>query len=88
MLRFQPVLLLAWMFAIFLDVASFSRDMVKVPRTTRLFVETNAVSHDEPSLQAKRAQIPLKVAIAGGGVGGVMLAYALELKGFDFTVFE
>jgi len=40
------------------------------------------------SMSEKNAQIPLKVAIAGGGVGGVMLAYALQKKGFDVTVFE
>mmetsp|Transcript_2838 Transcript_2838/g.3951 ORF Transcript_2838/g.3951 Transcript_2838/m.3951 type:complete len:563 (+) Transcript_2838:77-1765(+) len=39
-------------------------------------------------MSEKNAQIPLKVAIAGGGVGGVMLAYALQKKGFDVTVFE
>lgn len=40
------------------------------------------------SIADKKAQIPLKIAIAGGGVGGVMLGYALESKGFDVTVFE
>lgn len=40
------------------------------------------------SLAEKKAQLPLKIAVAGGGVGGVMLAYALQKKGFDVTVFE
>ena len=40
------------------------------------------------SLAEKSAQLPLKIAVAGGGVGGVMLAYALQKKGFDVTVFE
>eukprot|EP01036_Dinobryon_divergens_P029551 gene29551-38668_t len=40
------------------------------------------------SLAEKSAQLPLKIAIAGAGVGGVMLAYALQKKGFDVTVFE
>ena len=34
------------------------------------------------------AQIPLKVAVAGGGVGGMFTAYALQQKGFDVTLFE
>jgi len=36
----------------------------------------------------KVAQIPLKIAVTGAGVGGVFLAYALQRKGFDVTVFE
>jgi len=35
-----------------------------------------------------KAQIPLKIAVAGGGVGGIMTGYALQKKGFDVTVFE
>lgn len=35
-----------------------------------------------------KAKIPLKIAVAGAGVGGVFLGYALELRGFDVTVFE
>ena len=35
-----------------------------------------------------KAQIPLKVAVAGGGVGGMFTAYALQQKGFDVTLFE
>lgn len=34
------------------------------------------------------AKIPLKIAVAGAGVGGVYLGYALAQKGFDVTVFE
>jgi len=34
------------------------------------------------------AQIPIKVAICGGGVGGMFLTYALQKKGFDVSVFE
>eukprot|EP01036_Dinobryon_divergens_P026799 gene26799-35486_t len=40
------------------------------------------------SLAEKSAQLPLKIAVAGCGVGGVMLAYALQKKGFEVTVFE
>ena len=35
-----------------------------------------------------KAQIPLKIAVAGGGVGGMFTAYALQQKGFDVTLFE
>eukprot|EP01041_Mallomonas_annulata_P011378 gene11378-23816_t len=34
------------------------------------------------------AQIPLKVAVCGGGVGGMFLGYTLQKKGFDVTVYE
>jgi hypothetical protein len=37
---------------------------------------------------AAMAQIPLKIAVAGGGVGGMFLGYALQKKGFDVTVYE
>jgi len=35
-----------------------------------------------------KAKIPLKIAVAGAGVGGVFLGYALQKKGFDVTVYE
>ena len=35
-----------------------------------------------------KAQIPLKIAIAGGGIGGTFAAYALQHKGFDVTLYE
>jgi len=38
--------------------------------------------------ESVRAKLPLKIAVAGGGVGGVFLGYALQKKGFDVTVFE
>jgi hypothetical protein len=37
---------------------------------------------------SNKAQIPLKIAVAGGGVGGMFLGYALQMKGFDVTVYE
>jgi 2-polyprenyl-6-methoxyphenol hydroxylase-like FAD-dependent oxidoreductase len=37
---------------------------------------------------ASKAQIPLKIAVAGGGVGGMFLGYALQKKGFEVTVYE
>lgn len=39
-------------------------------------------------LMNTKAQLPLKIAVAGAGVGGVFLGYALQSKGFDVTVFE
>jgi len=36
----------------------------------------------------EQAKLPLKVAVAGAGVGGVFAGYALQCKGFDVTVFE
>lgn len=34
------------------------------------------------------AKLPLKIAVAGAGIGGVYLGYALAQKGFDVTVYE
>ena len=42
----------------------------------------------ENNLLPQTAQIPLKVAICGGGVGGMFLGYALYKKGFEVKVFE
>jgi zeaxanthin epoxidase len=36
----------------------------------------------------KKAKLPLKIAVVGGGIGGVMLGYTLQIKGFDVTIFE
>lgn len=46
------------------------------------------MSSSSESVEAARAQLPLKIAVAGGGVGGVFLGYALQKKGFEVTVFE
>jgi zeaxanthin epoxidase len=40
------------------------------------------------ALSEKKAKIPLKIGVIGGGVGGTMLGYALQQKGFEVTVFE
>ena len=40
------------------------------------------------SIATMKPKIDLKVAIAGGGVGGVFLAYALQSKGIDVTIYE
>jgi 2-polyprenyl-6-methoxyphenol hydroxylase-like FAD-dependent oxidoreductase len=49
--------------------------------------------HAQTSLQMStladvKPKINLKVAVAGGGIGGVFLGYALQKKGFDVTIFE
>lgn len=37
---------------------------------------------------SKLAKLKLKVAIAGGGIGGTFLANAFQTRGFDVTIFE
>ena len=59
---------------------------ISAPTTMKSLVRMP--SYFSMSLAEKSAQLPLKIAIAGAGVGGVMLAYALQKKGFDVTVFE
>ena len=39
-------------------------------------------------IRFQTAQVPLKVAICGGGVGGMFLGFTLQKKGFDVTVYE
>lgn len=48
------------------------------------------VSEDITNIVAaqKKTILPLKIAVAGGGVGGMFLGYALQHRGFDVTVFE
>ena len=40
------------------------------------------------TLADKTPKVNLKIAVAGGGVGGTFAAYALQKKGFDVTIFE
>lgn len=40
------------------------------------------------NIMTKTAKIPLRIAIAGAGVGGTFAGYALQKKGFDVTIFE
>lgn len=42
----------------------------------------------ETALTERKAKIPLRIAIAGSGIGGIFLGNALRLKGFNVTVFE
>jgi zeaxanthin epoxidase len=41
-----------------------------------------------PAETTLKAKLPLKIAVAGGGVGGVFLGYCLQKQGFDVTIFE
>ena len=50
-------------------------------------IENDAVVYEQLSLPARTGR-PLKVAIAGGGVGGLTTALCLLKKGFDVTVYE
>lgn len=38
--------------------------------------------------ESLKAKLPLKIAVAGSGVGGVFVGYALQSCGFDVTVLE
>lgn len=50
-------------------------------------IDTSDVKFEDLSLPARPGR-PLKVAIAGGGVGGLTAALCMLKKGFDVTVFE
>jgi len=56
------------------------------PRAQRLVRPGTALTMS--AMEGLKAQIPMKIAVAGGGVGGVFLGYALQRRGFDVTVFE
>jgi len=57
---------------------------------------TNLISKPSTSLSMtlsidvtqKKTKIPLNIAVAGAGVGGIFLGYALQTRGFNVTVFE
>jgi NAD(P)-binding Rossmann-like domain len=49
--------------------------------------DTVTVEYEDLSLPARPGR-PMKVAIAGGGVGGLTTALCLLKKGFDVTVYE
>jgi NADPH-dependent 2,4-dienoyl-CoA reductase/sulfur reductase-like enzyme len=58
--------------------------------STQTTTETPVVdteNYEELSLPARSGR-PLKVAIAGGGVGGLTAALCMLKKGFDVTVYE
>lgn len=76
-----------WLLVIsFIDLISSFRisGNVKLPMRNNKLLQMNLA--DE--ISNKKAQLPLKIGVAGSGVGGVMLGYALQTKGFDVTVFE
>jgi hypothetical protein len=58
--------------------------------TTARDTDQNGVSGNEYELLGRPARPgrPLKVAVAGGGVGGLTAALCLLKKGFDVTVYE
>lgn len=63
--------------------------MKPVPRTAlRMSSEAITSSTSEPLGLPARPGRPLKVAIAGGGVGGLTAALYMLKKGFDVTVYE
>ena len=76
-------------------IKSFAR---RTPIVRSLFTRNNAVAEgsaanyeyikDGSFDNSCKAQIPLKIAVAGGGIGGTFTAYALQHKGFDVTLFE
>jgi len=41
-----------------------------------------------PAEDTRRAKIPLNIAVAGGGIGGIFVANAMKIRGFNVTVFE
>jgi hypothetical protein len=79
--------------------ASLARNIIKadthapLPNKNALAMSTQAeppaetVNYEALSLPARSGR-PLKVAIAGGGVGGLTAALCMLKKGFDVTVYE
>jgi zeaxanthin epoxidase len=43
---------------------------------------------DDKTTTSLKAKLPLKIGVAGAGVGGIFLGYCLQNSGFDVTVFE
>ena len=62
-------------------------DALKMP-SPRAHLVRQGAALSMSTMEGLKAQIPMKIAVAGGGVGGVFLGYALQRRGFDVTVFE
>lgn len=60
------------------------RDELQFSSSSTLFNSDSALN----SFSEKTAQVPLKIAVAGAGIGGAILGYALQTKGFDVTIYE
>lgn len=54
-------------------------------RIKSLSMSTSAI---RPAADTRRAKIPLNIAVAGGGIGGIFVANAMKIRGFNVTVFE
>ncbi|KAK3254137.1 hypothetical protein CYMTET_36642, partial [Cymbomonas tetramitiformis] len=60
-----------------------------VPVKSRCCKVTRAVqSAEAPTEKKSKSKRPLKVLVAGGGIGGLSAALALQNKGFEVQVFE
>jgi zeaxanthin epoxidase len=65
-----------------------SKNDVAVPKLNAVSVDDDETAASELLGLPARPGRPLKVAIAGGGVGGLTTAYYMLKKGFDVTVYE
>ena len=74
-------------FIICLLLVSQISAFVKLNQKFSTSVKKNIPLHAEIE-RPQSAQIPLKVAVAGAGIGGMFLGFTLQRKGFDVTVFE
>lgn len=64
---------------------------IAIPRMSSTVEDTNiydSSSNLDIDGNPVKARMPLKIAVAGAGVGGMFLGYTLQSKGFDVTVFE
>lgn len=80
----NKTLILITLFIIFIFTEGFSlkTSLPKKINRHNAYMLTNEVKTSDV------AQIPIKVAVCGGGVGGMFLTYALQKKGFEVSVFE
>lgn len=72
--------------------AAAGSSAVAAPPASRTALTCHAVAAPErpapPAPAAASGRPPLKVLIAGGGIGGLVLAVGLLKRGFDVTVLE
>jgi zeaxanthin epoxidase len=73
-------------FSLFTSSRIMTNKLQKV--STRVSMSSQSQPQSEPLGLPARSGRPLKVAIAGGGVGGLTAAFYMLRKGFDVTVYE
>ena len=87
MVRINSLILYVLVYALALAAIASTFRMGTSKSSARVMRKSMFKMESESTASVK-AQIPLKIAVAGAGIGGMFLGFTLQSKGFDVTVFE